>query len=156
MGSRDTSLPLAAATIRPGRNALTGDSRAGSYTVVSDGNCKVCKRFVAAVAKWDTKGDLEIITSQAPGLSARFPWIPAQAYIESIQLVENSTGRTWQGAAALEQIIDVLPKGRLVTWIFSIPLARPLADRFYRWFARNRYRLGCGDHCQPDNSVTRL
>jgi predicted DCC family thiol-disulfide oxidoreductase YuxK len=20
-------------------------------------------------------------------------------------------------------------------------------DRFYRWFARNRYRLGCGEHC---------
>ena len=26
--------------------------------------------------------------------------------------------------------------------------ARPLADRFYKWFARNRYKLGCGDHCQ--------
>jgi predicted DCC family thiol-disulfide oxidoreductase YuxK len=25
---------------------------------------------------------------------------------------------------------------------------RALADRFYRWFARNRYRLGCGSHCQ--------
>jgi len=25
---------------------------------------------------------------------------------------------------------------------------RPLAERFYRWFARNRYRLGCGEHCQ--------
>ena len=23
-----------------------------------------------------------------------------------------------------------------------------LAERFYRWFARNRYRLGCGEHCQ--------
>jgi predicted DCC family thiol-disulfide oxidoreductase YuxK len=25
---------------------------------------------------------------------------------------------------------------------------RPLAEKFYRWFARNRYRLGCGEHCQ--------
>ena len=25
---------------------------------------------------------------------------------------------------------------------------RVIADRFYRWFARNRYRLGCGAHCQ--------
>jgi predicted DCC family thiol-disulfide oxidoreductase YuxK len=31
--------------------------------------------------------------------------------------------------------------------VFSIPFARPLAERFYRWFARNRYRLGCGEHC---------
>ena len=48
----------------------------------------------------------------------------------------------------LEQVIDLMPKGRLVTWIFSIPFVRPLAERFYRWFARNRYRLGCGAHCQ--------
>ena len=25
---------------------------------------------------------------------------------------------------------------------------RTVADRFYKWFARNRYRLGCGEHCQ--------
>jgi predicted DCC family thiol-disulfide oxidoreductase YuxK len=31
--------------------------------------------------------------------------------------------------------------------VFAIPFARTLADRFYRWFARNRYRLGCGEHC---------
>jgi predicted DCC family thiol-disulfide oxidoreductase YuxK len=100
------------------------------------------------VAKWDADGDLEIVPSQTPGLAARFPWIPQEAYTESIQLVENSTGRTWQGASALERIIDLLPKGRLVTWIFSIPFVRPLGEKLYRWFARNRYRLGCGEHCR--------
>ena len=25
---------------------------------------------------------------------------------------------------------------------------RTIADRFYKWFARNRYKLGCGAHCQ--------
>jgi predicted DCC family thiol-disulfide oxidoreductase YuxK len=24
---------------------------------------------------------------------------------------------------------------------------RTATDKFYRWFARNRYRLGCGEHC---------
>jgi predicted DCC family thiol-disulfide oxidoreductase YuxK len=90
---------------------------------------------------------LEIVPSQAPGVHARFPWIPARAYSQSVQLIRRD-GRTWQGAAAIEQIIDQLPKGRLVTWVFSIPFVRPLAERFYRWFARNRYRLGCGEHCQ--------
>jgi predicted DCC family thiol-disulfide oxidoreductase YuxK len=56
-------------------------------------------------------------------------------------------GRTWQAAAALEELLNVLPKGRLLSLLFKIPFARPLADRFYRWFARNRYRMGCGDHC---------
>jgi predicted DCC family thiol-disulfide oxidoreductase YuxK len=98
--------------------------------------------------KWETHGVLEILPSQTPGLATRYPWIPAKAYLESVQFVENRNGATWQGAAALERIIDVLPKGRFITWIFSIPFARPLAERFYRWFAKNRYRLGCGEHCQ--------
>jgi predicted DCC family thiol-disulfide oxidoreductase YuxK len=117
------------------------------YTVVYDGACKVCTRIVGVLRKWDRDGKLEIVPSQAPGVRARFPWIPDRAYAESVQLI-SAAGGTWQGARAVEQILDVLPKGKLVTWIFSIPFVRPLAERFYRWFARNRYRLGCGSHCQ--------
>lgn len=117
------------------------------YTVVFDGNCKVCGRIVRLLTEWDKASQrLEIVSSQTPGVQARFPWIPARAYAESVQLI-GPGGRTWQGAAAVEQILDTLPKGKLVTWVFSIPFARPLAERFYRWFARNRYRLGCGEHC---------
>jgi predicted DCC family thiol-disulfide oxidoreductase YuxK len=118
------------------------------YTVVYDGFCKVCKRLVGVLAKWDRKGVLEVVPSQKSGIAARFPWIPARAYTESVQVIRESDGKTWQGAAALEQIIDALPKGRFITWVFSIPFIRPLAEKFYRWFARNRYMLGCGAHCQ--------
>jgi len=118
-----------------------------AYTVVYDGACRICQGLVRRLGKWDRHGMLEVIPSQAAGVHARFPWIPTRAYAQSVQLIRRD-GRTWQGAAAIEQIIDQLPKGRLVTWVFSIPFVRPLAERFYRWFARNRYRLGCGDHCQ--------
>ncbi len=126
----------------------THGSSGRPYTVVYDGYCKVCRRFVAILIKRDKHGELEILPSQTPGLAERYPWIPLKAYLESVQFIENGNGTTWQGAAALEHIIDVLPKGRLVTWIFSVPLVRPLAEKFYRWFAENRYRLGCGEHCQ--------
>ena len=56
-------------------------------------------------------------------------------------------GRTWQGAAAIEQILEVLPRGELLGWVFRVPFMGALIDRFYRWFARNRYRFGCGEHC---------
>ena len=117
------------------------------YTVVYDGNCKVCGRLVKLLDKWDKKRQLEVIPSQTPGVQARFPWIPPRAYTESVQLI-GPGGRTWQGAAAIEQIIDVLPKGKLLSWVFRVPFVRPLAERFYRWFAKNRYKLGCGEHCQ--------
>ena len=134
-------------------DAPTSGSPGRAYTVVYDGFCNVCKRLVGALKKWDRRGDLEILPSQTPGLHARFPWIPARAYLESVQVVERATGRTWQGAAALEQLLDVLPKGKLISWIFSIPFVRPLAEKFYRWFARNRYHLGCGEHCQLRDPV---
>jgi predicted DCC family thiol-disulfide oxidoreductase YuxK len=118
-----------------------------AYTVVYDGDCRVCTRLANALRKWDRNGLLEVVSSQQPGVMARFPWIPARAYVEALQLVA-ADGTTWQGAVAIEQLLNVLPKGRLIAWIFRIPFIRPLADRFYRWFARNRYRLGCGDHCQ--------
>jgi predicted DCC family thiol-disulfide oxidoreductase YuxK len=126
---------------------LTPANAGRAWTIVFDGACKVCQRLVKLLRTWDRHGELEILPSQAPGVHARFPWIPERAYAESVQLI-GPGGRTWQGAAAIEQILDVLPKGKLISWIFSIPFVRPLAERFYRWFARNRYRLGCGEHCQ--------
>jgi predicted DCC family thiol-disulfide oxidoreductase YuxK len=127
--------------------AISVGSPARPYTIVYDGACKVCQGLVRRLVKWDSGRVFEIVPSQGQGVRARFPWIPARAFAESVQLIRRD-GRTWQGAAALEAIIDQLPKGKLITWVFSIPFVRPLAERFYRWFARNRYRLGCGEHCQ--------
>jgi predicted DCC family thiol-disulfide oxidoreductase YuxK len=95
----------------------------------------------------DKQRSLEIVPSQTAGLAQRFPWIPAHAYDESIQVIRAQDGRTWQGAAAIEQLLDILPKGKFAGWIFSIPLVRPIAERFYRWFARRRYQFGCNKHC---------
>jgi len=122
------------------------------YTVIYDGHCKVCGRMVRVLAKWDGNRELEIIPSQTSGVRERFPWIPARAYVDSMQVIRTRDGRTWQAAAAIEELLKVLPRGRLISWLFKIPFVRPLIDRFYRWFARNRYRLGCGDHCAVRNS----
>ena len=118
------------------------------YTVIYDGDCKVCGKMVKMLARWDRNHELEIIPSQAPGIRERFPWIPPRAYVDSVQVVRARDGKTWQAAAALEELLRTLPRGRLISWLFKIPFARSLADMFYRWFARNRYRFGCGEHCQ--------
>jgi predicted DCC family thiol-disulfide oxidoreductase YuxK len=117
------------------------------YTVIYDGTCGVCTRMVKMLDSWDPHHELEIIASQSAGVRERFPWIPAGAYAESVQVIRTSDGKTWQAAAALEELLKVLPKGRSVSWLFNVPFARPVADKFYGWFARNRYSMGCGDHC---------
>lgn len=138
IAGEDVAEPVAPTIGGPGRN----------YTVIYDGHCKVCGKLVRMLTKWDRNHELEITPSQAPGIRQRFPWIPPRAYVESVQVIRTRDGRTWQGAAAFEQLLNVLPKGRLLSWLFKIPFARPLAEKFYRWFARNRYKFGCGEHCQ--------
>lgn len=119
------------------------------YTVIYDGDCKVCGRSVKLLTRWDRNHELEMIPSQTPGVQAKFPWITSRAYVDSIQVVRTLDGRTWQGGAALEELLNVLPRGRLISWLFKIPFMRPLVDKLYMWFARNRYSLGCGEHCAP-------
>jgi predicted DCC family thiol-disulfide oxidoreductase YuxK len=116
------------------------------WTVVWDGSCKICSRLARLIQAWDRRHVFNVVTSQTPGVKANFPWIPERAYLESVQVI-GPHGETKQGAAALEQILDLLPKGWFFSWVFSIPFVRPAAERFYRWFAKNRYRLGCGEHC---------
>ncbi|GAC1478347.1 MAG: hypothetical protein NVS1B4_22010 [Gemmatimonadaceae bacterium] len=117
------------------------------YTVIYDGECRLCVPLANALRRWDRIGLLEVIPSQQEGVLARFPWIPAPAYADSLQLVAPD-GQTVQGAAAIERLLDLLPRGGWISWVFAIPLVRRFADRIYRWVARNRYRLGCGSHCQ--------
>ena len=127
-----------------GQRAAVGPER--PYTCVYDGACPVCVRFVEALQKWDCHHEIEVVSSQTAGVPSRFPWIPARAYADALQVIGPS-GRTWQGAAAIEQLLNVLPRGKLVAWLFKLPFAQPIAERVYRWVARNRYRLGCGAHC---------
>ncbi len=138
------TVPVVRFTIA-GADAAHGTGR--PYTCVYDGTCKVCTRLSKVLEKWDRDHQIEIVPSQASGIMARFPWIPARAYAEALQLI-GPGGRTWSGAAAIEKLLDILPRGGLISWIFKIPFVRVIADRFYRWFARNRYKLGCGEHCQ--------
>src|SRR6476469_729672 len=82
--------PIAAAVAEPRRK----------YTVIYDGHCKVCSRLVKLLTRWDRNHELEIVPSQRPGVQQRFPWIPERAYHDSIQVIRNGDGKTWQAAAA--------------------------------------------------------
>lgn len=116
------------------------------YTVVYDGTCRVCTRLTRLLDRWDAGKQIEIVPSQNSSVRVRFPWIPERAYAESVQLI-GPGGETLQAAAALERLLDVLPAGGIFGWVFHVPGARRVLDRFYKWFARNRYKFGCGEHC---------
>ncbi|MEO7102252.1 MAG: DUF393 domain-containing protein, partial [Gemmatimonadaceae bacterium] len=103
------------------------------YAVIYDGQCGMCQRLIRRLKRLDKRHDFEAVSSQDPSVLERFPWIPQAAYAESLQLVRQSDGRTWQGAAAVEEILSRLRAGRWVSWLFSVPFGRRVADRLYRW-----------------------
>lgn len=140
------TIPVVRFTVRGVADQAT-DGLGRPYTLVYDGMCRMCTRLANVLRRWDAPRQIEVVPSQATGVMARFPWIPPDAYGQAIQLV-GPGGRTWQGAEAVEQLLGILPRGRWIAWIFHVPFVRALADRIYRWVARNRYRLGCGEHCQ--------
>ena len=73
------SIPVVRFTVAGQGEATTGLGR--PYTVVFDGDCKVCTRLSKVLRQW--AGDqIEVVSSQQPGVMARFPWIPARAYAD--------------------------------------------------------------------------
>ncbi len=116
------------------------------WTVVYDGQCTVCTRSVNLIRDRDRDGRFELVAYQSDGVPERFPEISRREFEESVQLIGPEGGR-WEGAAAIEKILELLPRTRPLAWLFRLPLARPVARWAYRLFARNRGRFGCGDHC---------
>jgi len=95
---------------------------------------------------------LDFLPNQDPTVSERFPSLSPKALEGSLHLV-GPEGEVWEGAAALEVLVSLLPNLSWATWVFRIPFARPLAQRVYPWLAKNRYRLSCQEHCLPPSST---
>lgn len=132
----------------PHPRAAPAGSGAGDapWTVVYDGECEVCIRSVNLLRDWDREGRFELVAYQSEGVVERFPDITAREFEASVQLIGPEGQRT-EGADAVEKIFELIPRARPFAWLFKLPLARPLARRAYRLFARHRDRFGCGEHC---------
>ena len=124
------------------------------YTVIYDGDCSVCLRFIDYLRRLDPEGAVEVVAYQEDGVPARFPWIDPARFDEALQLVGPDAGPrdTWEGARAIEQLVRILPRGPRLDWVFQLPFARPVFAWGYRNFARNRRRFGCGEHCSLETA----
>jgi predicted DCC family thiol-disulfide oxidoreductase YuxK len=82
-------------------------------------------------------GRLELIPFQEPDLEVRFPRVSRERCREELHLI-NEQGQVFTGAAAVHETLARLPGARLKTLPFHAPGGMWIADRIYRWVARNR------------------
>ena len=134
---------------------ITGTPRAylDGWWVVYDGQCAMCQRLVGVLARLDTTGRFAAVASHDSRVRAQLPWLDAEAVTRALQVVAPD-GRTWQAAAAVEVIVAHLPRARWLAPLFVMPGVRGLAEQLYRIVARNRHRLGCGEHCAQNRPST--
>lgn len=127
---------------------MTGQPHVRPYTLIYDGQCRVCACLVDRLASMDRRVAFETIPSQGEGLRRRFPWISPEALGRALQVVRNSDNRTWEGSMAVEEIVRQLSAGWMVSWLFSLPLGRRIASRLYKRFADHRHAPDCGERCR--------
>jgi predicted DCC family thiol-disulfide oxidoreductase YuxK len=132
--------------IEPERVAPDGARLPGRWTVLYDGDCNFCRRTVRRLQRLDRDDRLALVPYQDREVAESFDWLASDALAEALHVV-SPAGEVWTGARAVERLAPLLRGGRVPALIFRLPLVRAIADRVYRWIARNRHHLGCGAHC---------
>jgi predicted DCC family thiol-disulfide oxidoreductase YuxK len=110
------------------------------WTLIYDGDCEFCRRQVRMVERWDTQSRIEPVPFQQAELDSY--GVSREAVEEAMHLVSPSE-TVWRGSAAAREILRLLPRGRLLAWLFRLPGAMFMAERAYRWIAKRRHRFGC-------------
>ena len=108
-----------------------------------DGGCGFCRAWVDRLRRWDRRGALDYVPSEArhglPGL----PNLSDDALDRAMHLV-TPDGRVYAGGRAVGPLLRLLPGGAWLAPLLRIPGVQPLVDAGYRWVAARRHRLGCG------------
>ncbi len=124
----------------------------GKSTLVYDGNCSFCRRWVARIARMDSKGELELVARQTAGLIERFAKLGEDDFNTGMRLI-TPDATVHVGADAAYEIARRLRYWRRIAWLYHVPGIHQLTRTVYAWIAANRQSLGrkCNDEtCKPD------
>jgi predicted DCC family thiol-disulfide oxidoreductase YuxK len=104
-------------------------------TVIYDGACAFCRRWVERVRRWDRHERLTFLPYQSEDLDVRFPQVSRAECRVRIHLVDGH-GAVFRGAAAGREILRRLPGGGLWILPFYVPGGLAVAERVYTWITR--------------------
>lgn len=118
------------------RNAAHGRS-----TLVYDGDCSFCRRWVARIAHRDSHGTFEFVARQTEGLTERFPKLAEGDFNTGMRLI-TPDDTIHVGADAAYQIARRLTYWRKIAWLYHVPGIHGCTQSVYAWIAANRQSLG--------------
>ncbi len=120
-------------------------------TIVFDGDCSFCRRWVARIVRRDRSGTFEFVARQTEGLTERFPKLVEGDFNTGMRLITPDDA-IHVGADAAYQIIRRLRYWRRIAWLYHVPGIHWLTRTVYAWVAANRQSLSgdCDDGaCEP-------
>ena len=120
-------------------------------TLVYDGDCSFCRRWVARIARRDRKGEFEFVARQTEGLTQRFPKLVEGDFNAGMRLITPDHA-IYVGADAAYRIARRLRYWRGIAWLYHVPGIHWLTRAVYAWIAAHRQSLGgkCDDGiCKP-------
>ncbi|HMA44984.1 MAG TPA: DUF393 domain-containing protein [Gemmatimonadales bacterium] len=105
-------------------------------TLVFDGECRLCRRAVELLRRWDREHRLRYLPFQDEAAIGELDLsLPALAAAMHLVLPD---GRVYAGADAVPELGRLLPGKRWWAWGFAVPGVRRLARWVYARIARGR------------------
>lgn len=110
------------------------------FTILIDGKCALCRREAAFMQRLDRgRGHLRIVDIAAPDFEAGAFGVPMDALMGQIHGVAPD-GTMLRGIEVFRRAYAAVGHRWLLAWT-AWPIARPIVDRLYMWFARHRVRI---------------
>jgi predicted DCC family thiol-disulfide oxidoreductase YuxK len=113
--------------------------------VFFDGQCPYCRREMRWLHRRDRRGRFQFTDIAAPAFDAHTTGVPWETLMDRIH-ARLPDGRMLEGVEVFRRLYTAIGFGPLVA-LTRLPGVKQLLDLAYRWFARNRLRLGgrCSD-----------
>ena len=103
-------------------------------TLIFDGDCGFCRRWVRRLRRLDRADALEYLPLQVPS-AVEVSACSRERLRQAVHFV-RADGAVHAGASAVREAFRYLQGGRIVRSVLGVPGMMPLAERIYAWVAR--------------------
>ena len=107
-------------------------------TLIYDAHCHLCQSTKTWLARWGKNREIQFLHFEDTQACTLQPDLCGLEHLNAFRFIDQA-GKTWEGAQAVVHLLKILPFGRPLAWVLSLPGMYRLAESIYAWVARKRY-----------------